>query len=64
MAWPFRREQQTSRSYPAAGTSVTGSARRFLRSKTAGARAAGQAAEDWERCDRDNERRRRGPWAP
>lgn len=65
MAWnPFRREPQTSRHYPAAGTSVTGRAGRFLRSKTSGARAAGQAADDWEQADRQAERQRRGPWTP
>lgn len=64
MAWPFRREPQTSRIYPAASTSVTGPARRFLRSKTSGAQAAGQAADDWERRDRRAERERRGPWTP
>lgn len=61
---PFRREQQTSRNYPAAGTSVPGPARRFFRSKTTGARAAGRAADDWEARDRQQERQRRGPYAP
>lgn len=63
MGWPFRRAE-TTRSYPAAGSSVTGPAARFFRSKTTGARRAGQAAEDWDRQDRDNERRRRGRYAP
>ncbi len=59
MPWPFRREQ-TSRDYPATGTSVTGPASRFRRSKTSGARAAGRTADDWETRDRQNERQRRG----
>ncbi|WP_069769772.1 hypothetical protein [Streptomyces sp. LUP30] len=62
MAW-FRSRDQTSRDYPAAGTSVTASAGRFFRSKTAGARAAGRAADDWETRDRQSERQRRGPYA-
>lgn len=61
MAW-FRRDQ-TARAYPAAGISVTGPAGRFLRSKTAGARAADRAAADWDRHDREQERRRRGRYA-
>lgn len=62
MGWRRSREQST-RAYPAAGTSVTGPVGRFLRSKTSGARRAGQAADDWEQRDRENERRRRGPYA-
>jgi hypothetical protein len=59
MAWPFRRDQ-TSRHYPAAGTSVTGSAGRFFRSKTSGARQADRAGQAWEDQDRQAERARRG----
>ncbi len=63
MGW-FNRRDQTARHYPATGSSVTGPATRFFRSKTVGARAAGRAADDWETRDRQNERHRRGPWAP
>ncbi|QJT04375.1 hypothetical protein G9272_32170 [Streptomyces asoensis] len=63
MAWRRTREQST-RAYPAAGTSVTGSVGRFFRSKTSGARRAGAAADAWEQRDRENERRRRGLYAP
>ncbi|HEY6116652.1 MAG TPA: hypothetical protein VI172_11895, partial [Candidatus Dormibacteraeota bacterium] len=59
MAW-FNRRDQTARDYPAAGTSVTGPASRFFRSKTSGARAAGRAGDDWETRDRQAERQRRG----
>jgi hypothetical protein len=62
MAWRRNREQST-RAYPAAGTSVTGSAGRFFRSKTSGARRAGAAADDWEQQDREAERRRRGDYS-
>lgn len=62
MAW-FRRTQTTSRNYPAAGTSITGSAGRFLRSKTSGARAADRAGQAWEQQDRQAERQRRGRYA-
>jgi hypothetical protein len=55
-----RRQQASSRSYPAAGVSVTGSAARFRRSKTRGAREAGAAAEAWEQADRDRDRK--GGW--
>lgn len=55
-----RRQPTTSRSYPAAGTSVSGSASRFRRSKTTGARQAGAAAEAWEQQDRAHERK--GGW--
>jgi hypothetical protein len=65
MAWFSRREQTSSRSYPAAGVSVTGSASRFRRSKTSGAREAGAAAEAWEQQDRQRDKRggsRRTTW--
>lgn len=62
MAW-FRREQQSTRAYPAAGTSVTGKASRFRGSKTTGARQASRAAQDWEDADRNDERHRRGRWS-
>jgi hypothetical protein len=55
---PFRSEQST-RSYPAAGTSVTGSAGRFRSSKTTGARRADRAGQAWEDADREQERGRR-----
>lgn len=48
----FSRRAQTTRHYPAAGTSVTGSAGRFRRAKTTGAARAEADAEDWERQDR------------
>lgn len=51
MAWFSRREQST-RAYPAAGTSVTGDAGRYRRAKTRGARQAGAAADKWETADR------------
>ncbi|MEU9643616.1 hypothetical protein [Streptomyces sp. NPDC048188] len=56
MGW-FSRGAQTSRDYPAAGTSVTGPADRFRRAKTSGARKAGKAAERWEEADRARSRR-------
>jgi len=62
MGWPFRREQST-RAYPAAGTSVTGPASRFLRGKTSGARRADRAGQAWEDQDRQQERQRRGRYA-
>ena len=49
----FRRAEQSTRSYPAAGQSVTGDAGRFRRAKTRGAREAGAAAEAWETADRN-----------
>jgi hypothetical protein len=55
---PFRRAQ-SSRDYPAAGTSVTGRADRFHRAKTSGARAADRAGQAWEDRDRDQDRRSR-----
>ncbi|MDX3125730.1 hypothetical protein [Streptomyces scabiei] len=57
----LRRRAQTTRAYPAAGTSVTGSASRFRLSKTVGAREADQAAQAWEDQERDRERRG-GTW--
>lgn len=62
MAW-FRREPQSTRAYPAAGTSVTGAASRFRRAKTSGARRADRAGQAWDAKDRDNERNRRGRYA-
>lgn len=62
MAW-FRREAQSTRAYPAAGTSVTGATSRFGRAKTSGARRAGRAAQAWEDADRADERHRRGRWS-
>ncbi len=62
MGW-FTRRDQTTRHYPATGSSHTGPATRFFQSKTVGARAAGRAADDWEQRDRQQERRRRGPYA-
>ncbi|MGW3191616.1 hypothetical protein ACWDBT_27625 [Streptomyces ardesiacus] len=59
MGWLSRRGQST-RDYPAAGTSVTGNSGRFRRAKTSGARRAGQAAEKWEKADRA--RSKRGGW--
>jgi hypothetical protein len=59
MAW-FNRRDQTSRDYPAAGTSVTGSAGRFFRSRTSGARQADRAGQTWDAQDRANEKARRG----
>lgn len=64
MPWnPFRREQST-RDYPAAAVSVTGPADRFRRAKTTGARRAQEEADKRERKDRENERLRRGRYAP
>ncbi|MFF7485620.1 hypothetical protein ACFZBC_08990 [Streptomyces luteogriseus] len=57
MGFLNRREQSSSRDYPAAGVTVTGSASRFLRSKTRGAREAGAAAEAWEQQDRNRDRK-------
>ncbi|MFE6634691.1 hypothetical protein ACFVFT_14860 [Streptomyces tendae] len=59
MGWLSRRAQST-RDYPAAGTSVTGDAGRFRRAKTSGARKAGKAAERWEEADRARDRK--GGW--
>ena len=63
MAWPFRRTEQSTRAYPAAGMSVTGRADRFRRAKTSGARRAGGQAQNWEDADRTDERHRRGRWS-
>jgi hypothetical protein len=52
-----RREQTSSRQYPAAGVTVTGATSRFRRSKTRGAREAGAAAEAWEQKDRARDKR-------
>lgn len=57
MAW-FRRAEQSTRNYPAAGTSVTGDTGRFRRAKTSGARQAGAQAEAWEAADRQLDRYR------
>jgi hypothetical protein len=62
MGWPFRSAQST-RAYPAAGTSVTGNAARFRRSKTSGARRADRDGQDWDATDRDAERTRRGRYS-
>ena len=63
MTWnPFRSRDQTPRTYPAAGLTITGARDRFHRSKTAGARTAGHAAQAWEDADRQQERQRRGPY--
>ena len=58
MGWTFRRTEQSTRAYPAAGMSVTGDTGRFRRAKTSGARKAGKAAEEWEARDR----RKHRPW--
>jgi hypothetical protein len=60
MGWFSRSEPSSSRQYPAAGVSVTGSASRFRRHKTRGAREAGAAAEAWEQQDRARDKR--GGW--
>lgn len=57
MGW-FRRTEQSTRTYPAAGMSVAGDVGRFRRAKTSGARKAGAEAEAWEAKDR----RRHRPW--
>jgi hypothetical protein len=54
----FPKRSQTTRSYPVAGTSVTGSSSRFFRAKTTGARRAAQQGQDWE--DEDRRRDRKG----
>ncbi|MEV7389601.1 hypothetical protein [Streptomyces sp. NPDC091215] len=53
----FSGRKQTTRAYPAAGTSVTGSASRFFRAKTVGARRAAQQGQDWEDQDRRQDRK-------
>jgi hypothetical protein len=62
MGW-FNRRDQTTRAYPAAGTTVTGDSRRFLRAKTSGARRVDRAGQAWEDQDREDERYRRGRWS-
>jgi len=58
MGWFSR--AQSSRDYPAAGTSVSGDAGRFRSHKTSGARRAAREGQAWE--DRDRARDRRGGW--
>ncbi|MFF5842140.1 hypothetical protein ACFY74_11805 [Streptomyces massasporeus] len=60
MGWLSRREQSTARDYPAAGVTVTGSASRFRRAKTTGARRAAAEGQAWE--DRDRQQDRKGRW--
>ena len=55
----FSRRPQSTRDYPAAGTSVTGDAGRFRRAKTTGARRAAREGQAWEDRDRQQERGRR-----
>lgn len=55
----FSRRPQSTRDYPATGTSVTGDAGRFRRAKTTGARQAAREGQAWEDRDRQNERGRR-----
>jgi hypothetical protein len=54
------RRAQSSRTYPAAGTTVTSRADRFRRSKTTGARAADRAGQTWDTEDRAQDRK--GRW--
>ncbi|MEW2302007.1 hypothetical protein AB0958_18875 [Streptomyces sp. NPDC006655] len=56
----FSKRGQSTRSYPAAGVSVTGSSSRFFRAKTTGARRAARSGQAWE--DRDRKQDRRGGW--
>ncbi|CAM5590317.1 hypothetical protein [Streptomyces purpurascens] len=56
----FSRRAQSTRDYPAAGTSVTGDAGRFRRAKTSGARRAAAEGQAWE--DRDRAQDRKGRW--
>jgi hypothetical protein len=56
----FRREPTSSRDYPAAGVNVPGSAGRFRRAKTSGARRAAAEGQAWE--DRDRAQDRKGRW--
>lgn len=58
----FSRRNESSRSYPAAGTSVTGDSGRFFRAKTSGARSAARKGQSWEDKDRDRETGRRTRW--
>lgn len=53
---PFKRSAESTRSYPAAGVSVTGPANRFLRAKTTGARRAARQGQAWEDQDRQRDR--------
>ncbi|MFE6408172.1 hypothetical protein ACFVOR_14700 [Streptomyces sp. NPDC057837] len=55
-----RRERTTARDYPAAGVTVTGSASRFRRAKTTGARRAAAEGQAWE--ERDRAQDRKGRW--
>ncbi|MFF1284401.1 hypothetical protein ACFVY4_27115 [Streptomyces sp. NPDC058299] len=55
---PFKRAGQSSRSYPAAGVSITGPADRFRRAKTSGARRAARDGQAWE----DRDRQQSGTW--
>ncbi|MFF3310502.1 hypothetical protein [Streptomyces sp. NPDC002952] len=55
----FSRRSTSSRSYPAAGTVVTGNSGRFFRAKTSGAARAARAGQAWEDADRDRETGRR-----
>lgn len=57
------RSGQSTRDYPAAGTSVTGNAGRFRRAKTSGARQAGAAAEAWETSDRRRDKQGTSFWS-
>lgn len=56
----FSRGAQSTRTYPAAGGSVTGSAGRFRKHKTTGAARAARQGQAWEDEDRDQDRR--GTW--
>lgn len=56
----FSRQPQTTKAYPAAGVTVTGSAGRFRRAKTTGAREAAAQGQAWE--DRDRAQDRKGRW--
>ncbi|MFF8953866.1 hypothetical protein ACF09I_34470 [Streptomyces sp. NPDC014940] len=58
MGW-FSHSPQSTRTYPAAGVSVTGSAGRFRRAKTTGARRAAREGQAWEDRDRAQETGRR-----
>ncbi|MEU4168886.1 hypothetical protein AB0F46_18660 [Streptomyces sp. NPDC026665] len=56
----FSRRDQSTRAYPAAGASVTGSAGRFRRHKTTGARRADRKGQEWDASDRAQDKR--GTW--
>lgn len=58
MGWFSR--AQASRDYPTAGVSVTGSADRFRRARTTGARRAAAQGQSWD--DRDRAQDRKGRW--